>query len=80
MPEELAAPKVPRKELGLDDSRSNTPQGFPSVGGHKGSSATAAGMLGNINTPSALLLSESLNSTTKVCVCVYTNSQRDLSL
>nr|XP_040022517.1 cyclin-dependent kinase 13 isoform X1 [Gasterosteus aculeatus aculeatus] len=29
MPEEAAAPKAPRKELGLDDSRSNTPQGLP---------------------------------------------------
>lgn len=36
MPEELAPPKAPRKELGLDDSRSNTPQGFP---------AAAAGVL-----------------------------------
>lgn len=35
MPEELTAPKAPRKELGLDDSRSNTPQGFPPAGGHK---------------------------------------------
>uniref|UniRef100_A0A8D3DAH3 Cyclin dependent kinase 13 n=1 Tax=Scophthalmus maximus TaxID=52904 RepID=A0A8D3DAH3_SCOMX len=32
MPEELVAPKAPRKELGLDDSRSNTPQGFPAPG------------------------------------------------
>lgn len=51
MPEELAAPKVPRKELGLDDSRSNTPQGFPSAGGHKGPSATTAAMLGNMMLP-----------------------------
>lgn len=42
MPEELTAPKVPRKELGLDDSRSNTPQGFPPAGGHKGQIAAAA--------------------------------------
>ncbi|XP_066538811.1 cyclin-dependent kinase 13 [Hoplias malabaricus] len=44
MPEELTAPKAPRKELGLDDSRSNTPQGFPATGGLKGPS-TAAAML-----------------------------------
>ncbi|KAM6953697.1 cyclin-dependent kinase 13 [Aplochiton taeniatus] len=36
MPEELTAPKAPRKELGLDDSRSNTPQGFPGPGALKG--------------------------------------------
>lgn len=41
MPEELTAPKAPRKELGLDDSRSNTPQGFPAAGGHKGQTAAA---------------------------------------
>ncbi|KAM8822620.1 cyclin-dependent kinase 13 [Spinachia spinachia] len=29
MPEDAAAPKAPRKELSLDDSRSNTPQGPP---------------------------------------------------
>ncbi|XP_030624499.1 cyclin-dependent kinase 13 isoform X2 [Chanos chanos] len=45
MPEELSAPKAPRKELGLDDSRSNTPQGFPAAGGHKGTSAAAAALL-----------------------------------
>ncbi|XP_017559824.1 cyclin-dependent kinase 13 [Pygocentrus nattereri] len=45
MPEELAVPKAPRKELGLDDSRSNTPQGFPAAVGHKGASAAAAVML-----------------------------------
>uniref|UniRef100_A0A673JMV2 Cyclin-dependent kinase 13-like n=1 Tax=Sinocyclocheilus rhinocerous TaxID=307959 RepID=A0A673JMV2_9TELE len=51
MPEELTAPKAPRKELGLDDSRSNTPQGFPAAGAHKGpSAAAAAALLGkNIN-------------------------------
>uniref|UniRef100_A0A672LXY7 Cyclin-dependent kinase 13-like n=1 Tax=Sinocyclocheilus grahami TaxID=75366 RepID=A0A672LXY7_SINGR len=31
MPEELTAPKAPRKELGLDDSRSNTPQANHSI-------------------------------------------------
>ncbi|XP_012672373.2 cyclin-dependent kinase 13 isoform X1 [Clupea harengus] len=41
IPEELLVPKAPRKELGLDDSRSNTPQGFPVPGVHKGL-ATAA--------------------------------------
>ncbi|NP_001353758.1 cyclin-dependent kinase 13 [Danio rerio] len=47
MPEELTAPKAPRKELGLDDSRSNTPQGFgTAAGGHKPQgSANAAGLL-----------------------------------
>uniref|UniRef100_A0A671MGB8 Cyclin-dependent kinase 13-like n=1 Tax=Sinocyclocheilus anshuiensis TaxID=1608454 RepID=A0A671MGB8_9TELE len=45
MPEELTAPKAPRKELGLDDSRSNTPQGFPAAGAHKGPSAAAAAAL-----------------------------------
>ncbi|KAL4623434.1 cyclin-dependent kinase 13 [Arapaima gigas] len=28
MPEELVAPKAPRKDMGLDDSRNSTPQGF----------------------------------------------------
>lgn len=48
MPEELTAPKAPRKELGLDDSRSNTPQGFTTAaGGHKSQSSTnTAGLLG----------------------------------
>ncbi|XP_029001821.1 cyclin-dependent kinase 13 [Betta splendens] len=45
MPEELAAPKAPRKELGLDDSRSNTPQGFPAPGGTKVQNATASTLL-----------------------------------
>ncbi|KAJ8418703.1 hypothetical protein AAFF_G00002020 [Aldrovandia affinis] len=35
MPEELTAPKAPRKDLGLDDSRSSTPQGFPASSQHK---------------------------------------------
>uniref|UniRef100_A0A667Z5J6 Cyclin dependent kinase 13 n=1 Tax=Myripristis murdjan TaxID=586833 RepID=A0A667Z5J6_9TELE len=42
MPEELAAPKAPRKELGLDDSRSNTPQGFPAPGGIKAQNVSAS--------------------------------------
>ncbi|KAG7524718.1 cyclin-dependent kinase 13 [Solea senegalensis] len=42
MPEELVAPKVPRKELGLDDSRSNTPQGFPAPGGKAQNTAASA--------------------------------------
>lgn len=46
MPEELAAPKAPRKELGLDDSRSNTPQGFPAPGGVKAQNAAASALLG----------------------------------
>ncbi|XP_040922129.1 cyclin-dependent kinase 13 [Toxotes jaculatrix] len=45
MPEELAAPKAPRKELGLDDSRSNTPQGFPAPGGIKAQNAAASALL-----------------------------------
>ncbi|XP_054621549.1 cyclin-dependent kinase 13 [Dunckerocampus dactyliophorus] len=45
MPEELAAPKAPRKELGLDDSRSNTPQGFPASGSIKAQNAAASALL-----------------------------------
>lgn len=45
MPEELAAPKAPRKELGLDDSRSNTPQGFPAPAGIKGQTVAASALL-----------------------------------
>ncbi|XP_061877015.1 cyclin-dependent kinase 13 [Entelurus aequoreus] len=45
MPEELAAPKAPRKELGLDDSRSNTPQGFPAPGTIKAQNAAASALL-----------------------------------
>ncbi|XP_019740318.1 cyclin-dependent kinase 13 isoform X2 [Hippocampus comes] len=46
MPEELAGPpKAPRKELGLDDSRSNTPQGFPASAGIKAPSAAASSLL-----------------------------------
>lgn len=46
MPEELAAPKAPRKELGLDDSRSNTPQGFSAPGGTKAQNVAASTLLG----------------------------------
>lgn len=49
MPEEAAAPKAPRKELGLDDSRSNTPQGFPAPGGVKAQNAAASALLGEFN-------------------------------
>lgn len=49
IPEELAAPKAPRKELGLDDSRSNTPQGFPAPGGVKAQNAAASALLGEVN-------------------------------
>ncbi|TWW70756.1 cyclin-dependent kinase 13 isoform X3 [Takifugu flavidus] len=45
IPEELAAPKAPRKELGLDDSRSNTPQGFPPATGAKAPNAAAPALL-----------------------------------
>lgn len=48
IPEELAAPKAPRKELGLDDSRSNTPQGFPATTGAKAPNAVASALLGNL--------------------------------
>uniref|UniRef100_H3D813 Cyclin dependent kinase 13 n=1 Tax=Tetraodon nigroviridis TaxID=99883 RepID=H3D813_TETNG len=45
VPEELAAPKAPRKELGPDDSRSNTPQGFPPSAGAKAPNAVASALL-----------------------------------
>uniref|UniRef100_A0A3Q2NSL4 Cyclin dependent kinase 13 n=1 Tax=Fundulus heteroclitus TaxID=8078 RepID=A0A3Q2NSL4_FUNHE len=45
MPEELVAPKAPRKELGLDDSRSNTPQGFSAPGATKAPNAAASALL-----------------------------------
>ncbi|XP_072535478.1 cyclin-dependent kinase 13 [Salminus brasiliensis] len=60
MPEELAAPKAPRKELGLDDSRSNTPQGFPAAGGHKGPSAAAAAALLDPKGPNSQLTQEQI--------------------
>uniref|UniRef100_A0A8C9ZRZ4 Cyclin dependent kinase 13 n=1 Tax=Sander lucioperca TaxID=283035 RepID=A0A8C9ZRZ4_SANLU len=49
MPEEVAAPKAPRKELGLDDSRSNTPQGFPAPGGIKAQNVAASALLGEFH-------------------------------
>ncbi|KAK0144688.1 Cyclin-dependent kinase 13 [Merluccius polli] len=65
MPEELAAPKAPRKELGLDDSRSNTPQGFPAPGAPKAPALAASALLGEGNTsdpkgPSSQLTQEQL--------------------
>ncbi|XP_012995002.1 cyclin-dependent kinase 13 [Esox lucius] len=46
MPEELSASKAPRKELGLgEDSRSNTPQGFPPPGGVKTQPLAASNVL-----------------------------------
>ncbi|CAG5896126.1 unnamed protein product [Menidia menidia] len=45
MPDELGAPKAPRKELGLDDSRSNTPQGLSAAGGIKAQNAVASALL-----------------------------------
>uniref|UniRef100_A0A8B9LJS0 Cyclin-dependent kinase 13 n=1 Tax=Astyanax mexicanus TaxID=7994 RepID=A0A8B9LJS0_ASTMX len=53
MPEELVVPKAPRKELGMDDSRSNTPQGFSTAGVHKGPNvaAAAAALLGKDKGP-----------------------------
>lgn len=44
-PEEVVVPKAPRKELGHDDSRSNTPQGFPAPGGAKAPNAAASALL-----------------------------------
>ncbi|XP_039609334.1 cyclin-dependent kinase 13 isoform X2 [Polypterus senegalus] len=45
MPDEMIAPKLPRKDLafGMDDSRNSTPQGFPSVQ-HKSQSGTNIGL------------------------------------
>ncbi|XP_051970918.1 cyclin-dependent kinase 13-like [Xyrauchen texanus] len=60
MPEELTAPKAPRKELGLDDSRSNTPQGFPTAGGHKGQSVAATTALLDPKGPNSQLTQEQL--------------------
>ncbi|XP_062847259.1 cyclin-dependent kinase 13 isoform X2 [Trichomycterus rosablanca] len=59
MPEELVAPKAPRKELGLDDSRSNTPQGFPATGVPKGPGATIAALL-DLKGPNSQLTKEQL--------------------
>ncbi|KAM4606430.1 cyclin-dependent kinase 13 [Polymixia lowei] len=59
MPEELAAPKAPRKELGLDDSRSNTPQGFPAPGGLKAQTVAASALL-DPKGPSSQLTQEQL--------------------
>ncbi|XP_067291689.1 cyclin-dependent kinase 13 isoform X2 [Pseudorasbora parva] len=60
MPEELSAPKAPRKELGLDDSRSNTPQGFPAAGGLKGTNAAATAALLDPKAPNSQLTQEQL--------------------
>ncbi|XP_026861736.2 cyclin-dependent kinase 13 [Electrophorus electricus] len=61
MPEELAAPKAPRKELGLDDSRSNTPQGFPAAsGGHKGPGAATGATMLDPKGPNSQLTQEQL--------------------
>ncbi|XP_030204303.1 cyclin-dependent kinase 13 [Gadus morhua] len=59
MPEEPAAPKAPRKELGLDDSRSNTPQGFPAPGPLKAPAAAASALL-DPKGPSSQLTQEQL--------------------
>ncbi|XP_075903439.1 cyclin-dependent kinase 13 isoform X2 [Nelusetta ayraudi] len=59
IPEEQAAPKAPRKELGLDDSRSNTPQGFPAPGGVKAQSAVASALL-DTKGPNSQLTQEQL--------------------
>ncbi|KAK2869728.1 hypothetical protein Q8A67_024120 [Cirrhinus molitorella] len=60
MPEELTAPKAPRKELGLDDSRSNTPQGFPAAGAHKAPTAAATAALLDPKAPNSQLTQEQL--------------------
>ncbi|KAM9417527.1 cyclin-dependent kinase 13 isoform 2-T2 [Salvelinus alpinus] len=60
MPEELSASKAPRKELGLgDDSRSNTPQGFPPPGGLKGQPVAASALLDS-KAPNSQLTQEQL--------------------
>ncbi|XP_034415812.1 cyclin-dependent kinase 13 isoform X2 [Cyclopterus lumpus] len=59
MPEEVAAPKAPRKELGLDDSRSNTPQGFPAPGGIKAQNTSASALLDQ-KAPNSQLTQEQL--------------------
>ncbi|XP_041737222.1 cyclin-dependent kinase 13 [Coregonus clupeaformis] len=60
MPEELSAPKAPRKELGLgDDSRSNTPQGFPPPGGLKAQPVAASALL-DPKAPNSQLTQEQL--------------------
>ncbi|XP_057681063.1 cyclin-dependent kinase 13 isoform X2 [Corythoichthys intestinalis] len=57
MPEDLALPpKAPRKELGMDDSRSNTPQGFSAAGGAKAPGAAASDAKG----PNSQLTQEQL--------------------
>lgn len=61
IPEELAAPKAPRKELGLDDSRSNTPQGLSAPGGVKAQNAAASALLGEFSR--CLHLLQTLNHT-----------------
>uniref|UniRef100_A0A8C9V5W0 Cyclin dependent kinase 13 n=1 Tax=Scleropages formosus TaxID=113540 RepID=A0A8C9V5W0_SCLFO len=48
MPEELVAPKVPRKDLGLDDSRNNTPQGFSAPTQQKAPSCSGSAPLGQL--------------------------------
>ncbi|XP_077081088.1 cyclin-dependent kinase 13 [Siphateles boraxobius] len=60
MPEDLTAPKAPRKELGLDDSRSNTPQGFPAAGGLKGPNAANTAALLDPKAPNSQLTQEQL--------------------
>ncbi|XP_062335274.1 cyclin-dependent kinase 13 [Osmerus eperlanus] len=59
MPEELMPPKAPRKELGLDDSRSNTPQGFPAPGGLKAQGGAASALL-DPKAPNSQLTQEQL--------------------
>ncbi|XP_077591680.1 cyclin-dependent kinase 13 isoform X2 [Stigmatopora nigra] len=60
VPEDLALPpKAPRKELGLDDSRSNTPQGFPAAGGVKAPGAAASAIL-DAKGPNSQLTQEQL--------------------
>ncbi|XP_036377045.1 cyclin-dependent kinase 13 [Megalops cyprinoides] len=45
VPEETAAPKAPRKDAGLDDSRNSTPQGLSAPGQHKLSGSAASTLL-----------------------------------
>ncbi|KAJ8375103.1 hypothetical protein SKAU_G00056830 [Synaphobranchus kaupii] len=54
MPEEPAAPKAPRKDLGLNDSRSSTPQGLPAPGQHKPQSTATSALLDSKSSGSQL--------------------------
>lgn len=75
MPEESAAPKAPRKELGPDDSRNNTPQGLPAPGGAKAQNTSASAPPGEFNhrlyscLPVLLSVCQPLVTKTNYCTC-----------